>query len=186
MSTCTDLINAINAVVVDPNLVVDLSGNSIAVLSNIGTTETAFSLSGGGVATLSVPSSPSIDGIPCRLTIAGKVHTVSGSPGLGLYLGSSATLASDTQIFAAGSQGEATDTNFIWSASFVWDSTSQNLNFSSSSIDTLGVANDGTSPSNVTGITGQTSIKFIVSGKFSVSNASNSITLTRFHLESLV
>lgn len=55
MSTCTDLINAINAVVVDPNLLASIDPSTIAVLSNIGTTETAVSLGAGGPAVLSVP-----------------------------------------------------------------------------------------------------------------------------------
>lgn len=181
MSTCTDLINAINAVVVDPNLIASVDPSSIAVLSNIGTTETAVSLGAGGPAVLSVPASPSISGVPIKLTVAGKIHTASGSPGLGLYLGSSSTLGSDTQIFAPGATGSATDTNFFWSNTFIWDSTSQSLTFSSSNVGTPNFS--GSSPSNVASISSQTGIQFVVSGKFSVSNASNSFMITKFALE---
>lgn len=184
MSTCTDLINAINAVVVDPNLLASVDPSSIATLSNIGTTETVISLSGGGPAVLSAPASPSIDGVLLKLIVSGKVHYAQScqfTPQV--YLGSSATIGSDTALTSLNSGSASGDYNFIVQCYLLWDSVSEIVHGYSNYVpaDTSGnLGSAGTS--TITGISSQTGLQFVVSGRFNTANASNSVTLTQLTL----
>lgn len=174
MSTCTDLINAINAVVVDPNLLASVDPSTIAVLNTGNTTETAFSLGAGGPAVLSLPtSSPSLNGVLFRLSFAGTCSSVSGNGSVGLYLGTSATLASNRTIFAADSNFATQP--FAWSGTFLWDSATQTL----TNMDWENI-HLGFTPTNLSSVTSQASLKFVLSGKFGGSNAGNTITITEF------
>jgi hypothetical protein len=176
LSTCTDLISAINAVVVDPNLLASLDPSTIATLSTGNTTETAFSLGAGGPAVLSIPSSPSVDGKVFQLTIAGRIAAVSGSGGIGLYLGNSATLGSDQNLFGPTSDVSGITMSFVWKGLFIWDSVTQRLR--GIAADTLSASGTGTS--TTTGVASQSSLQFVLSGKFNGSSGSNSITITEF------
>jgi hypothetical protein len=182
LSTCTDLINAINAIVVDPNLIVSFDTSTVAALSTGNTTETAFSLSGGGPFVCSIPVSPSINGRLILVTFAGKVHSVAGHCGYGLYLGNSATLASDQQIFGPIGGSGGTDSNFFGSYCCLWDSVSQTLTFAGVGGDAQAGGAGTSNNTAITGVTSQTNIQFVLSGKFSSANAANSTTLTQFKL----
>lgn len=182
MSTCTDLINAINAVVVDPNLLASVDPSTIAALDHtIGTTETAFQLSGGGAAVLSLASSSSVDGRRFKVVVSGKAHQDEGSV-LGMYVGTSTTLASDSKLsngFNISIPAAGRDGNFFLDATFIWDSVSQILNGIGTVITEQGSFNTGLSLNQVS-VSSQSNLQFILSNKFSVNDSYNTITITQF------
>lgn len=123
------------------------------------------------------------DGRPFRIKAHGYVSgggttLTSVTAAIALYLGSSATLGSDTKIAAptAFNIGNVNG-NWFFDAQLLWDSTSQTLNGS--------YAFNGNNTQNITNvlITQQTaitltSLNFVLSYSFATSSTSNAIGLT--------
>ena len=185
MSTCTDLIDAINAVVVNPNLLAEIDPSTIAVLSNIGTTETVVQLGAGGAAVLSIPASPSVDGIPFQIVVAGTVHYGTGGANSfapNMYKGSSTTLGSDSILLqcTAGSTSYGQEDSFMFVAQVIWDSTSQVVKTQAQYTSTGTHPGEAANPNTVFSVASQTDLQFVLSGQFSSGNVNNSVTITKF------
>lgn len=186
MSTCTDLISAINAVVVDPNLLAQFTASDLATLSNPGTTESPVQLSGGGDAILSVPASPIVDGQLVRLLVCGNVtygNTAATTATINLRLGPS--LASSVALIGGVQNGRSTkntdlilfDTEFVWSDTFDLVSFLTNL----CALNTAGSASPQQSVR--ISVANQNQLQFFVTGQFSHSDATNQVVITQMKLQ---
>jgi hypothetical protein len=160
------------------------TSQTLGVLSGIGTTETVVQLSNGNPAVLSMPATPSVDGVLFKFQTAGIV--TSGNPGsiaftFNVYLGNSATVASDMQLITLGFTPSATssivavDGLLFWSSAWgkltgLYNSTISNASWSS-----------GLTFGNFT-VASQSNLQFVVSATFGTSNASNAFKLTQFEL----
>ena len=188
MSACTDLINAINAVVLPPNFN-DLAP-SCATLTLSTNSEALVQLSGGGNAVLSAPSS-SIDGRVMTVTAAGKVSSATGSDPTfigSLYLGS--TIGSN-QIVAVTPNFSGTTSSAIFffvQAQIMWDSTSQKLVFLTSGAGTSSPSTASWNANNYGNSSGPLSassysdVAFSFSGKFNNISGTATLTMTQFSL----
>lgn len=188
MPTCsqiTDALNTLASATTNPNVLADLSGQT-AVLSNIGTTETIVSLAAGGLAVLSAPAGPAIDGLPFRVRIAGQAHFATGTLANfipALYLGNSSSFASDTVLLRV-SEADAhngTDGNFFMVLDCIWSASSGALAGLSSGFNMSHGSFNSQFP--ITDVASQTDLQFIVTGEFTASDPANSVTITQFKLE---
>lgn len=189
MPTCsqiTDALNTLASATTNPNILADLSGQT-AVLSNIGTTETVVSLSAGGPAVLSMPSSPDLDGVVFRVLVAGKVHAASESIYFTpqIYLGNSSTIANNLNVSPQSSIAAvvptANDGNFFLELDCIWSSAAGYLGGTTSYFN----LNSGMADGQFVGRTveAQTDLQFVVTGQFNSGNAVNSVTITQFKLQ---
>lgn len=192
MSTCTDLFNAINAIVVDPNLLVSVAPSDIAVLSNIGTTESIVQLTTGGNALLSVPASPAIDGQLFRVVIAGRLFNArasSTSGNLRVYKGTSIDslykIAEPSFAIPADSEFEDPYLAFYFDATILWSSVYQTY-FGHNKFLIGGTGGSVT----VNGVppraaASQTDLKFFLTAQFTQADAGNSLTVTQFTIKKI-
>lgn len=181
MSTCTDLIDSINAVVVDPSLLASLDPSTIATLDHtVGTTETVFQLVGGGAAVLSLASAPSVDGKLFRLIFSGQPHQDEGIS-FGLYVGTSTTLGSDSKLTNGVSLSvpiSGRDGNFFAEGLFIWDSVTQKINGAINYL-TEQQSFSSVQPLSVS-VASQSDLKFVLTCKFNVNDSYNTATITQF------
>jgi hypothetical protein len=126
-----------------------------------------------------------LDGHPFRVRISGVVNNgASNSFTLNLYLGTSSTIASNTQI-ATFSQVAATTANYPFIAELlcIWDSTSTKLWLASQALlDGIFTALS-TSHCTVTTVSTVAGLQFIPSFTFATANASDSVLVREFTLE---
>lgn len=126
----------------------------------------------------------SVDGKQFKVRVVGLVTVGAASTFVaGLYLGTSATLASDTLLAATTSYSitGAGTVNFVAEWNFIWDSTSTKLNGTVSSL----VNDVWTAPAAITQatVTDPTTLKFIPAFTFGTANASNTVTVKEFLFE---
>jgi hypothetical protein len=112
---------------------------------------------------------------------------------VGLYLGTSATVGSDTAIFVtttgtAGNFG-AVSGHFYGEATLIWDSTTGKLD---GFIGTNLIAPSGVTAASTTGAAitqasaaAATNLNFLLSYKWNVSNAANTITVAEFAIDQI-
>lgn len=182
MSTCSDLVNAINAVVVDPSLLASIDPATIANLTHAaGTTETVIQLGAGGAAVLDLSSAPNVDGKRFTVTISGRAHQDSGVL-LGLYVGTSTTVASNSKVTNAinlNVPASGLDGNFHAEFQIVWDSTTERVNSVATYLDQQ--SNFNTQDCLlVSGVAAQSGLQFILTGKYAFDETFNTFTITQF------
>lgn len=188
MPTCsqiTDALNTLASATTNPNILADVSGQT-AVLSNIGTAPTIVSLSAGGPAVLSAPSSPSLDGVPFRIYIAGQVHipSINGPNFIPLvYQGNSSTIASNALLLQVTGHLalNGSDGNFFITLECIWSAASGRLGGISSGFN----MSQGTHNNQFTTATvaTQADLQFVVAGLFTDSEPLNSVTITQFKMQ---
>lgn len=182
MSTCSDLVNAINAVVVDPSLLASIDPATIANLTHAaGTTETVLQLGAGGAAVLDLSSAPSVDGKKFKITVSGRAHQDSGVL-LGLYIGTSSTVASNSKLTNAVNliiPATGLDGNFYAQFDFIWDSTTERVNSVSHYLD-QNINFSSVQNLLVSGVASQADLKFVLTGRFAFDETFNTFTITQF------
>lgn len=134
-----------------------------------------------------VAGNMTIDGHPIAVRISGKVTTGASSTFLpSIYLGTSATLASNTTlgVGVASSAIATTTANFVIEAVFIWDSVSTKLNGYYTQIVNGVVGNAGaltaTTPTTVASLS---SMNFIPTFTFGTANSANSVTIAEFAID---
>lgn len=136
-----------------------------------------------------LPTGGSFDAQPFRVRIAGKVNVAAtGVVTVGLYLGNSSTLASDTLLASAvsGSVTAPAGTNFFLEADMIWDSTSGRVSgMSWGTVGTGGTPSNGVLSNSPSAITTSASLQFVAAVTFGAANAANSITVTEFSVETV-
>lgn len=177
------------------NTIVELVGGAnagtVKTLSNIGTTETVFTINpnpvtgqGGGAAVLVVPQSFD-SGKPFRIRAQGTTTTnVSTTVAPKLYLGSDTNVSNDTAVFAPTAINVNSATSqWMISADLQWDSVSKKINGQALSRigSTLGAL------AALTAVTANTAstLQFVLSGAFGAGNAANTLTVTEFSIEAI-
>jgi len=184
-------VSTIQQQVAQDNLLADLSGVSV---SNAFDTPALLSLNGNSV--LQMPTSPSIDGKPFRITIFARVsHNGSNSPNFygTLKLGNSLqslTLGTASYIAASSSQTGTFNGLFFSAIDFVWDSVSQKLfvlernEFSQRT--SLGFVSGLGTPAGVEqdgfDVASQSALQFVFSAQWNNVSNPTTITLSQFKL----
>jgi hypothetical protein len=165
------------------------SVGTIPTLSNIGTTETVFTvtpnpitLTGGGAAVINVPQIFD-SGKPFKIRAQGVVTTnVASNVAVNLYLGSSTNVSNDTAVLTMTPiNSNSQTTQFEIVGEFQWDSTSKKVNGNAQSR----LRGTFASPAAVTAVTANnaSTLQFVVSGVFGAGNVGNTLTLTEFACE---
>lgn len=184
LSTCTDLIDAINAVVEPPNFT-DIYSSCAAL--TLASAESLVQLSAGGTAILSAPSSM-IDGRPFTVKVAGKIPAATGSDpniAFAVYLGSTISGPNNIASNGYGTAGSDGPSHFYVEISGLWDSLSEYLSLNASGFfvgetgDYEGMGGQKSVPS----IASYSDVTFVVSGQAQNCTSSPTITLTQFSIE---
>jgi hypothetical protein len=173
----------------------DLSGASLSLSDPSLTAGTYVSATiNGSDAVLSVPASPSIDGKQFKLSVVLKVTddgSVTGETDFGGTLAIGSSLPG-TQIESMNGTGIGSGT-YSFEMDCIWDSTSQVLagycvggisskNGSGASNGNINGPNSGSGGFRVTGISSQTSIKFMYGAFWNNTSNPASITLVEFKI----
>lgn len=197
MSTCTDLFNAINAIVVDPNLLASIAKADLAVLSNIGTTESIVQLGAGGNALLSMPASPNIEENLFRVVVVGHAFNARASSTqvtLRLYVGTSISanglLGSRAVTIPNDGEFGIPYAQFYFDLTATWSSLLYRAGFTGQAA-LLGRvrADAATDTSQFTEVSGksliqnQTDLKFFLTAQFASADAGNSVTVSQMILK---
>lgn len=163
----------------------------IASLSNIGTTETAFTMVpnpiAGGVsaAMISLPDPSLFDnGGTFKVKIAGVVTTaVSTTVAVKLYVGNDTNLSNNKVIVSPTAINVNSATSqFRIEDTVSWDSTSAVVN--GDFIARIGGTTAGpTQATAATSVTAATQLQFVPSGVFGAGNAANKLTITEIAIE---
>lgn len=180
MSACTDLINAINEVVVNPNTIATIAPSSVSSLTNIGSTLSVFQLSAGGNAILSLPSAN--DSVPFRLTASG-MFSLTGSA----YLYCSLFLGTNTSgtVMQTVTSNVSTAGCFWMEVDGIWTSAASKLSGFQSSIVTDNGGSDNSVLPAESGFTSSSAPSFVIAAKFNGTTSASSATLTEFTLSYL-
>lgn len=190
MSTCTDLIDAINAVVNPPNNFNDISASCSAL--SLSGSNSLVQLSGGGNAVLSAPSA-AIDGRVFTVKIAGKISSASGAGGPQfygtLYLGNSTGGPQVGTTISPSSSGTTANACVFYSTfTGVWDSVSQKVLIGNtvgtcSSAYSSGITDLSVAPASFSA-SAYSSVKFCFAGQYNnFTSGSPVLTLTQFSFE---
>lgn len=163
----------------------------IASLSNIGTTETAFTMipnpivGGTAAAVLSLPDPSLFDnGGSFKVKVAGVVTTnVSTTVDVKLYVGNDTNLSNNKVIVAPTAINvNSNSSQFRLEAMVSWDSISGFVN--SDFIARIGGTTAGpTSGTVATGVTSASSLQFVPTGTFGASNAANVLKIYEMSIE---
>jgi len=191
LPSCTDIVAALNTLAeatTDPNVINDLTGQT-AVLDNLSASTAAIvQLTAGGDAILTVPSGFNVDGKMFRLTVAGKVHATHTSTILTYSVNANDTPFPGYTVASANSN-HLTDISFFVIADCLWDSTTQVLRGGVQYSDFTSAGNVVFGNFQVTGVTAQSDIQFVVTGEINPQppnpspDATDSFTVTQFKLE---
>jgi hypothetical protein len=163
----------------------------IASLSNIGTTETAFTLvpnpivGGTAAAVLSLPDPTLFDnGGTFKVKIAGMVTTnVSTTVAVKLYLGSDTNLSNNKVLVAPTAINVNSNTSqFRIEDTVSWDSVSQVVN--GDFVARIGGTTAGpTQATAATSVTAASQLQFVPSGVFGAANAANTLKIYEMSIE---
>jgi len=166
----------------------------VATLSNIGTTETAFSVianpvtgTGGGVAVLTPPDLDQYNpGDQIRVRIVGTITTnTTTNVAVKLYQGNDSNLSNDHVVVnTAAVNANTQTTQFLIQADLQYDATSQTIHgLATTEINGTVVAPAATSL--VSSIASASSLQFVVSGVFGASNGGNTITVNEMAIDAV-
>lgn len=166
----------------------------VATLTNIGTTETAFSVlpnpvTGlqGGVATLTLPDSDQyVAGRTIKVRVGGTITTnATTNVSVKLYQGNDSNLSNDHILVAPTAVNANTQTTqFLIKADLQYDATSQTIHGTATAVINGTIQSPNPFTSNVVAsIASSSSLQFVASGVFGVSNAANSISITEMAID---
>lgn len=138
-------------------------------------------------------SSDFFDGRAFKVRIAGKFTSgvAANDLKIGLYLGTSATLGSDSAVtsISSGTSGNfgAVSGNFLLEALLVWDATSGKVGgiLENGLINPSGVAGTVSTPVATTQVAAAaaSNLNFVASAKWNAANANNKVFVTEFALD---
>lgn len=180
------------------NTIAIFSGGSragqLATLSNIGTTETAVSVianpitgTGGGVAILAIPDPDQwVNGDSIRVYVGGTITTnATTNVAVKLYQGTDSNTSNDhVLVNTAAVNANTQTTQFLIDATLQYDSVSQTIH-GLATTEINGTVVGPAASTLVSSIVSASSLQFVVSGVFGVSNAGNSITVDEFRVDAV-
>ncbi len=180
------------------NTIDNLQGGSnagqIKTLSNIGTTETTFSVipnpvtgTGGGVAFVSFPDPETPgNGEAFKVRVSGTITTnATTNVAVKLYLGSDSNLSNDhVLVNTAAVNANTQTTQFLIDAVLQWDATSQTVHgLATTHIN--GTAAGPTGTTLVSSIASTSGLQFVPSAVFGASNAANAVSIRELAIDKI-
>jgi len=159
-----------------------------ANLGNV-TSETQFKNSQGNLLVLTLPWNNSLSNANFYVRVSGRViSTVSLNFSVALYFGRSATIASNTQVYASGLVTTNGSSNWNIQTNLYWDATSNAINgdgqgqIANSFLGRSSIANVPSASPSQASTAALTQLGFTVTGTFDTSSAGNQAFVDNFEL----